>query len=110
MLLPSSPTRVCADYIRAERIRLELADPSVPPTAGYAFDLLMSLDPADTQLVLPLKLVVMGPSAESRYEHTFRRLIPRRIPIVAREPGRYIVSIRELFHNRFAGRLHIEVR
>jgi len=71
----------------------------------------VSYERADPEgALLPLEFVVVGPSGDStRQTRHFQRFAPSTITFRPREGGETLVVLRELYHNRWFGRLVIDV-
>lgn len=98
------------DYMGAERIALTL-DPSQTRVAALE-SVLVQVDYAKTLpegVVLPLELVVQGPSAGSYQRRAFTRVAPRTLVFTPREGGPHLVLLREVAHNRWVGKLRLDV-
>lgn len=97
-------------YIREKRLDLTL-DQSV--TAPSAFNpILVNVSYARTLpdgVMLPLVLEVQGPSPQSYQRREYTTVRPDGIIFTPREGGVHLVVLREVAHNRFWGRLRIDV-
>lgn len=60
-------------------------------------------------LVLPLELIIQAPSASGCRRHILRRLVPKSLSFIPKEGGLHGVVLRELVHNRWLGKLRVEV-
>jgi hypothetical protein len=58
---------------------------------------------------LPLELIVQGPSAESYQRRVFTRLLPSQVVVKPIEGGPHLIVLREVAHNRWWGRLRVQV-
>jgi len=81
------------------------------PRAHQLISVSVSYARADPDgLVLPLELVVVGPSGTAtRQSRYFQRFAPSALTFRPREGGETLVVLRELFHNRWFGSLVFEV-
>ena len=98
--------------LKQEKIRIALSDPRHVPLAFEATILVVSLDVSIVAigLVLPIELLITGPSAASFRQHFFRRLLPSTITLIPREGGPHQILLREVAHNFHWGKclLHVE--
>lgn len=60
-------------------------------------------------VVLPLELVIQAPSPSGYIRRIIRRLAPADITFTPREGGTHLVMLRELWHNRWLGKLRVPV-
>lgn len=60
-------------------------------------------------VVLPLELVIQAPSASGYVRRVIRRLAPADITFTPREGGTHLVMLREMYHQRWMGRLRVPV-
>lgn len=97
-------------YLREDRIDLEL-DSSNPAPAAFQ-SLLINVSYARTlpqHVMLPLILEVSGPSSDSYQRREFTRAPPATLVITPREGGPHVIVLREVAHNRWFGRLSVQV-
>lgn len=97
--------------LRAPKIALALVDPRDVPRAFTPVLITVSYAglAGDGGAVLPLELLVKGPSLASLRQHVFRRVLPSQITIQPREGGSFLVLLREVGHNQHYGQLVVEV-
>lgn len=98
------------DYIGAERITLTL-DAAQARVAALE-SVLVQVDYAKALpegVVLPLLLEVQGPSPGSYQRRAFTRVAPKALVFTPREGGPHLVLLRELAHNRWVGKLRLDV-
>lgn len=94
--------------VGSERIALSPTDPLTPPRAFTPYSISVDLALCDPQgVVLPLEMIVTSPSRSKRT--LFRRLVPVELTIHPDEGGQWIVVLREVAHNRWWGRLALDV-
>lgn len=94
-------------YVGEDKISLSLDPATSPAHAGVPVQI--NIDYSSTEpegVVFPLELIVSGPSYQQKI---FRKLAPPSLTIVVEEPGEHLVLFRELGHNRWQGRLLIDV-
>lgn len=60
-------------------------------------------------VVLPLELIVQAPSPVNIQRRLFTRIAPTSLSFIPKEGGTHGVMLRELGHNRWTGKLRIEV-
>ena len=97
--------------LRAAKIVLALADARDIPRAFAPVLITVSYAAlvSDGGAMLPLELLVKGPSQASLTRHVYRRVLPSQITIQPREGGSYLVLLREIGHNQHYGQLVVEV-
>ncbi len=98
-------------YIGEDRIALALADVNTAVLAFVPFQVDVNYTAAMPEgLVLPLELVFQAPSGEVVTRKIFERTRPSSLLLVARQRGQHFVLLREQFHNRWQGRLVVDVQ
>lgn len=96
-------------YLGEDRIVLSLMS-GLTPRAFRSIIIDVDYAAADPQgVVLPLKLIVQGPSSGSYQTRIFSRVAPARLAFMPREGGSHLVVLREVAHNRWFGRLRFTV-
>lgn len=60
-------------------------------------------------VMLPLEMIVQGPSQGSYQRRVFSRLAPGALAFMAREGGSHLIILREVAHNRWFGRLVVSL-
>lgn len=101
---------IAPGYIGEDRIDLSL-DPSIA-TASAFVPVLVNVDYARCRpesVMLPLIFEAQGPSPESYVRRVFSRLPPSSLVFTPREGGPHLVTLREVAHNRWWGRLRLTV-
>lgn len=94
-----------------DRIAVELADPETKPTALRPVLVNISYDAADPEgVVLPIEVLVQSPVAEGFEEKVFRHSKPTSYAFTPITAGSHLVLVREQAHNRWVGRLVIDVQ
>lgn len=102
--------QIAPSYIGARRITLALADPREPLRANKPVAITVSYVAAAPEgISLPLELICSPPTLELAQRFTFRRFLPAELTITPRETGRHIITLREIFHNRWGGSLALDV-
>lgn len=100
-------------YIGEDKVRVTVDPSTDPPTAGKPVTLNFDYTDADEAggLVLPLVLTVQPPGVEGvgYVTHTFTRHRPSSYTFTARDAGTYFILLKESAHNRWQGRLLMEV-
>ena len=95
-------------YVGAERIAVRPSDPDAVPRAFQVFTMTVDYGLcAPEGVMLPLEVLVTSPSRTTQTLH--RYVAPAELAIVPDEGGRWLVTIREVAHNQWWGRLAIEV-
>jgi hypothetical protein len=110
----TSAAEICPDYVGDRRISLSLratGDIQEIPRVGQLVDLVAAYDDAEEGggIVLPLELVISGPTLAGRQIRLYRRFAPTTIVFIPRERGRHVVTLRERYHNRWFGSLEVIV-
>lgn len=96
--------------IGEDKIGLALEDPLVTIQTFTPFG--VSIDYSATLpegLRLPLELIVSGPKAGQLDRRVFRDALPSSVTIKPTVRGRHSILFREMYHNRWQGRLTVEV-
>ncbi len=97
-------------YIGEDRIDLSL-DPSIVTPSAFV-PVLVNVSYARCApegVLLPLVFEAQGPSPESFVRRVFRRAAPNSVLFTPREGGPHLVTVREVAHNRWWGRLRLSV-
>lgn len=98
-------------YIGEDRVSLSLSDPAATILAFVPFQVDVSYAGADPEgIVLPLELVFQAPSGKVIQRTVFSRSAPSSLLLVPRSRGQHFVLLREMFHNRWQGRLLVDVQ
>lgn len=102
------------DEISPRELGEDRIDLQVTTTAPMALNLVsVSVDysRADPEgVVLPLLMIVVGPSGiVTRQQRFFQRFAPTTLTFRPIEGGRTLVTLAELYHNRWFGRLVFDV-
>lgn len=102
---------LCPDYYEAKRIKLTPADPLVRVRARSPMRVLVDYAACEPQgVVLPLEMLITGPSGEKSFvRHIDRRIVRTSITWTPREGGKHTLVLREVGHNRWWGRLDVDV-
>lgn len=101
---------VSPSYLREDRIDLTLDASNADPAAFQSLLINVSYTRALPQgVMLPLILEVIGPSSTSYQRREFTRSAPNTLIITPREGGAHRVILREVAHNRWFGRLSLQV-
>lgn len=98
-------------YIGDDRFVLSLSDPAAAILAFVPFQVDVNYDAAEPEgLVLPLELVFQAPSGKIIQRTVFSRSAPSSLLLVPRSRGQHFVLLHEMFHNRWQGRLLVNVQ
>ncbi len=97
-------------YIGEDKITLELDPSTSSPRVFQSVQVNVDYSPADPSgVVLPLELIVQGPTKASFIEKVFRKFAPENISFKPIAAGEHLILLREVAHNRWVGRLRIQV-
>lgn len=97
-------------YLREQRLTLTLDASSVRPVAFGSVLIQVSYSRATPGgVVMPLILEIEGPSAGSAVRRVYSRAAPASIVWRPVEGGVHMVTLREAAHNRWWGKLRVEV-
>ncbi len=89
--------------VGAERIALRPADPDAMPRAFDVYVLVVDYALCEPEgVMLPLEVIVTSPSDTQRTLHRF--FAPTELSIFPDEGGRWLVTLREVAHNKWWGR------
>lgn len=107
--MSTSLDEICPSYIGEDRLVLQLQVIG----AVRAFEqTAISVDYSATApegVVLPLELIIQGPSPQSYVRRVFTRSRPNTLIFTPREGGSHLVTLREFAHNKWWGRLVVSV-
>lgn len=96
--------------IGEDKLVLQLADPSATIQIFIPFEICVNYDATEPEgVVLPLELVIRGPRPGQETRRKFTRSRPERLLVTPTTRGQHFVLLRELFHNRWQGRMTVEV-
>lgn len=111
MPAPSLIEEICPEYIGEERITLSFDTTSIVPRANLALLIRVDYSLCDPEggAVLPLEMLVQGPSPSSFRRRVISRTKPAELVVTPREGGRHLVLLREMAHNRFHGKIAFDV-
>jgi hypothetical protein len=101
-------------YIGEDKITLALADPAAAVLAFVPFQITVDYSASLEEepkvgLVLPLELIFQSPTG-SYVRTLFERSKPSSLLLVPRRRGDHLILLREMFHNRWQGRLIVSVQ
>lgn len=97
-------------YIGEDKLTLKLANPDAKPTTWQPFQVDVDYSAADPEgVILPMELVLQGPNPPDHKRRLFTRERPSSFVLVPEAKGPHFILFRELGHNRWQGRLLIEV-
>jgi hypothetical protein len=97
-------------YVGAKAISLSLVDPLTPLRAFSTIRIAVDYsDCLPSGIVLPLVLLVVGPSSTSFRRDVFHRVSPSEVAFRPVEGGVFGVTLKELAHNHFWGHLSLEI-
>lgn len=98
-------------YVGEDRIKLSVDPNTDPPTVGKVVAIYIDYDACDPEgASLPFDFIVQGPTYTSYIERTYRRRRPVRLAFIPSEVGSHLILLREQRHNRWFGRLVIDVK
>lgn len=93
-----------------DRIALTLAEPNVALMAWQPFQVNVNYAATEPEgVIVPMELVLQGPNPPDHKRRVFTRSPPSSFVLVPETKGPHFVLLRELGHNRWQGRLLIEV-
>jgi hypothetical protein len=100
---------LCPDYVGDERITLNLRALEIP-RVGQTVDVVAAYTKAAPEgVLLPLELLIVGPTEAANQFRIYRRFAPPLIVWIPRATGRHVVTLRERYHNRWFGSLEVSV-
>lgn len=111
MPAPSLIEDICPEYIGEQRIVLSFDQTTVIPRAFQALIIQVDYSACDPEggAVLPLEMLVQGPSQSSFRQRIIQRTRPAELIVTPREGGPHLVVLREMAHNRFHGKIAFDV-
>jgi hypothetical protein len=93
-----------------DKIGLKLAAQNQTPLTWQPFQVDVDYSAtAPEGIVLPMELVLQGPDPQDHKRRVFTRSAPESFVLVPEVKGPHFILFRELGHNRWQGRLLIEV-
>lgn len=98
-------------YVGEERIALQV-DPSTDALVGRVVQVDLDYSGCDPEgPSLPLQLTIRPPDSKKAgaVTKTFRDRVPSQISFVPQQAGTHLVMVKELAHNRWIGRLSLEI-
>lgn len=113
--MPATLDMLSPTYVQADRFVLTLHEASDPPLAFRPITINVDYSAADPGGInFPLELLVQpggeqGGSARGYVRRVYRRHAPTTVTFTAPGAGLYFVLLREIHHNRWQGRLVLEV-
>lgn len=98
-------------YIGEDKLALSLSDPATQLLAFVPFQVDIDYSAAlPLGIKLPMELVFQGPDAGHLQRQLFERSAPSSLLLVPRSRGKHFILLRELYHNRWQGRLLVDVQ
>jgi hypothetical protein len=98
-------------YVGEDKLVLSLAEPQVALLAFVPFQVNVDYSKANPLgIKLPLELVFQGPNSRKPERRLFERARPDSLLLVPKTRGQHFILLRELFHNRWQGRLLVDVQ
>lgn len=98
-------------YVGEDKLILSLNDPATALLSHVPFQVNIDYSAAlPGGVKLPLELVFQGPDAGQLQRRVFERTLPESLLLVPRARGQHFILLRELFHNRWQGRLLVDVQ
>ena len=102
--------QISPPYVGADMIALKLSKPDIAPLAWQPIQVEVDYTATKpTGVVLPMELVLQGPDPEDHKRRLITRAAPESFVLVPEVKGPHFILFRELGHNRWQGRLLIEV-
>lgn len=97
-------------YVGEDKLVLTLEDPQLTLLANLPFQVNVDYSATEPEgLQLPLELILQGPKAGQQTRRLFTRSLPSSLLLTPRVRGTHFILLKELFHNRWQGRLTVEV-
>lgn len=98
------------DYLQQPLIKLTPSDPLSQPQARRPTTVLVDASAClPAGLMLPIEILVTGPSPKSFLRKLDERFIRQSFTFTPREGGRFTVVVREVAHNLWWGSLDLDV-
>ena len=101
---------ICPPYVGEARLVLQLQSTGTVRAFEHASILVDYSATAPEGVVLPLELLIQGPSPQSYARRVFLRSRPTALIFTPREGGAHLLTLREFAHNRWWGRLVVDVQ
>lgn len=95
--------------IGEERIILSVAA-STPPRVGFVVQVDVNYEDCLPEgASLPLDFIVQGPGILGHAEKVYRERLPPQVSFIPEQAGPHLILLREQTHNRWHGKLRIDV-
>lgn len=102
--------QISPPYVGEDRLTLKLANPNQKPLARQPIQVDVDFSATNPEgVVLPMELVLQGPNPPDHKRRVFTRDVPTSFVLVPEVKGPHFILFHELGHNRWQGRLQIEV-
>jgi hypothetical protein len=100
---------ICPPYYAEDRIDLSLSSTARIRARDRVAISVSYTRTATEGLVLPLEMIVQGPSEQSYLRRIYRRIRPQMLLLTPKEGGPHLVVLREYGHNKWWGSISFEV-
>jgi hypothetical protein len=108
--MSASIDELSPDYLGDDRIGVSVSTDTPIPSAFMPVTVDVDYSECSPEgIVLPLELIIRGPSPDSNQSKIFSKNAPESLTFKPREGGLHIVILREVAHNRYWGRVKFQV-
>lgn len=107
--MSTSQDELCPPYFGEDRLDLSLVTQGAVRAFARLVIAVSYARALPNGTVLPLEMIVQGPSQQSYVRRVFTRARPATLLFAPREGGSHLVLLREFAHNKWWGRLVIDV-
>ena len=91
-------------------IGLSLSPETTTALVGQLIVVVVDYSKCPGGVILPLDMIIQGPTDVSYVEKVFRKTLPLELAFVPIASGLHLVALREQAHNRWFGSLRIDVK
>ena len=106
----ASVDEISPPYVGEDKLVLALADPQASILANVPFQVDVDYSAAEPNgLELPMVLILQAPDGSETVNRKFSRSFPSSLLLKATMRGQHFILLRELYHNRWQGRLIVDV-
>lgn len=107
--MSQSLEEICPSYVGEDRLVLSLLTEGTIRAFSQARIGVSYAATAPEGTMLPLEMIIQGPSQQSYVRRVYSRTRPTTLLVTPREGGPHLVLLREFGHNRWWGRVSFNV-
>jgi hypothetical protein len=108
--MTSKIDEICPPDVGAEKIGLQLTEPDVKLLAHVPFQISIDYSKAlPVGVSLPIEVTIFGPEPGLVTRDVYKRALPSTLLLKPFSGGPHFILVREMFHNKWQGRLTVDV-